>query len=707
MLRPGIHEDSARRIWALAGAASTYAIGVTPEGYVLQLHWGAVIGDLSDLPDPTLPPGRSSHEPDLHLAAEIFPGWGGLRLGETALKVVFPDGTRDLDLAFVHAEIVLAGPLPQLQIHLRDRIFPLTVTLHFSLDAAHDILIRHATLHNTLDKPVILRQAWSALWHLPRSHAPREMITLAGQWGAETQIQRQRVTPGTHEIGSRHGVTGHGAYPWVAVSDGDGMYFATLAWSGNWQIRVATDITGATRIGMGMSDHDFAWELLPGQDFTTPAAIAGFAHDGLEGARHRLHEHLRGHMLPHPEEPRPVLYNSWEATNFDVSETQQRHLADIAATLGVELFVMDDGWFIGREDDHGGLGDWEPDPIKFPQGLGPLSDHIHELGMQFGLWVEPEMVSPKSKLCRQHPDWIYESVHTSPLSRHQFVLNVGFEPVRAFLFEALDRLITANAIDFLKWDMNRPIANASWPNAPERGPESWVRHVEGVWQIIDGLRARHPQLRIESCAGGGGRADAGMLRRADQIWASDNTMPDARLLIQEGFALALPARVVGAWVTDMPSFDRRHEFPLAFRFHVSMLGALGLGGDLARWSDGELAQARRWVARYKDLRPLIQDGRQFWLASAAGRHDALTAVEFAAHDANRAALFAFRLADPFWHPAPPVRLQGLDAAASYQVTWEDKQPQTFTGAWLMGHGIIPPLPSGLFASTLAEITRIE
>lgn len=698
-LEPGIHHDAERRVWALAMAQSAYALGVTPEGFVQHLYWGPPLADLADLPDPSMPPARSGQEPALSLLPEEYPAWGGLRLGETTLRAVFADSTRELDLRFAEATPRRVGDQPSLTIVLRDAAYPLSVTLEYRLDTAHDCLTRAVHITNAGTEPVRLERAFSGAWHLPRMLAPRHLLTLAGQWGGEMRLQQQPIVPGTTMLEARHGLTGHQSYPWMAIESAVGeVYFVTLAWSGNWALRATTEIMGTTTIVAGIHDLDFAWPLAPGATFTAPDAIAGFAADGREGARHRLHAHIGAHIVPQPQELRPVLSNSWEATLFAVDEPSQMQLADQAAGIGVELFVMDDGWFLRRTWDDAGLGDWIPDPVKFPRGLGPLIQHVHDRGMLFGLWVEPEMVNPDSDLYRAHPDWVYHFPRRPrSASRNQLVLNLARDDVRDHIVAALDDLLTDNAIDFLKWDMNRPFSEVGWPDQPERIGEIAVRHVEHVYAIIDTLRQRHPQLRIETCASGGGRMDLGMLRRTDEAWVSDNTRPDARLAIQAGISHILPARVQGAWVTDTPALLRRQEFPLDFRFHVAMLGVLGIGGNLLAWSDDELATARHWIAVYRDLRPVIQAGEQTWLASG---EDGVSAVQYRALDNSQLALFVFRLGDRFQEALPPFRLRDLAPAQRYHIRQEGQPDQTFTGSWLMGHGLYVPLPDIHFASAL-------
>ena len=715
VLATGIHRHPTQRSWLLVTEKSTYGLGVTEEGIVLNLYWGARLTSFAGLPAPHVGHGRGSQEPGLTLAPEEYPAFGGLRFGEIAAKATFADQTRDLDLRFADAMIGEQDGLLELRIQLRDAVYPLLVTLIYRLDSANDLIIRAAQFTNTGPDVIVLERAFSAAWQLPRQFAPRHLTTLAGQWAAETHIQRQGIVAGTVMLESRKGSTGTNAYPWFALdtqadeTQGD-VYFGTLAWSGNWTLHIATNATGATVIAGGIHDYDFAWRLIGNTSFDTPDFVAGFTQEGMNGVRHRLHRHVREQVLPRPESPRPVLYNSWEATFFDVTEEGQSKLAERAAALGVELFVVDDGWFPGRNNDHAGLGDWRVDPQKFPHGLRPLVERVNNLGMQFGLWVEPEMVNPDSDLYRAHPDWIYYFPRR-PRSeaRQQLVLNVGRQDVREYLLNVLDQLISENGISFIKWDMNRPIAEPGWPEYVEQGGEAreiWVRHTLGVYAIMDGLRARHPDLSIESCSSGGARADLGILRRTDQIWSSDNTHPDARLFIQEGISHILPGRVMGDWVTDTPHDRVVNEVPLRYRFHVAMMGMLGIGGHLLHWSEEDLAEATRWIAIYKTIRHLVQDGEQHWLLSPTASAGNLAAVECAAPDASEAVVFAFRRGNPFWESLPPLRLQGLQASMLYHVRElgsEDAKESVYSGSALMNLGIELPLQRSSYASCILYI----
>jgi alpha-galactosidase len=561
-----------------------------------------------------------------------------------------------------------------------------------------------------------LEQSLSAVWHAP--HIQKWTLSyLAGRWGAETQVRTVDLDQGKFLLESRHGATSHQTNPWFAVAEtgkadesrGE-VWFGELAWSGSWKIAAEITDTGRLHVSGGIHDFDFNWRLKPGDEFSTPLFVAGFSAEGMGGASRRLHAYQLAEVLPKPQNKqlRPVIYNSWYATTFDINVEQQIKLARQARDLGVELFMMDDGWFGKRDSDRAGLGDWFPSKTKFPQGLKPLTDAVHDLGMTFGLWVEPEMVNPDSDLYRAHPDWVFHFPNRPRTEqRNQLILNFSKPEVQDHLFTVLDKLLTENGIDFIKWDMNRHIAEPGWSGMPpEQQKEIWVRHARGVYALIDRLREKHPNVLWESCSGGGGRADIGILRRMDQVWASDNTDPFDRLFIQEGYTHAYSPKTMVGWVTDNPDGINQRSPSLAYRFNSAMMGALGVGGNLLKFSDAEKKESAFWVSEYKQIRPLVQEGALYRLRSP--RESGFSAVEYVSPDRSSAVVFAFLHSAQFGDRLPAVRLQGLKPQAQYKASARqpgDKpsiQPQTLTGAALMERGLTLNL-KGDFASALIRV----
>jgi alpha-galactosidase len=368
---------------------------------------------------------------------------------------------------------------------------------------------------------------------------------------------------------------------------------------------------------------------------------------------------------------------------------------------------MDDGWFGQRNDDKAGLGDWTVNPQKFPNGLKPLISYVNGLGMDFGLWVEPEMVNPNSDLYRQHPDWAM-NFPGRPRSeaRNQLILNLARDDVKEHT--VLDRLLAENHIKFIKWDMNRHFSEPGWPEVPV--PEQkkiWVKYVTNLYEIIDRLRAKHPQLEIEACSGGGGRVDLGILSRVEQVWTSDNTEAFDRLGIQEGFTFAYSPKVMMDWVTDVPNLNRRST-PLKYRFLVAMQGSLGIGSNLNYWSPADFELAGKMIGYYKSIRRTVQEGKLYRLYSP--REGSLTANQYVSADGKQAVLFAFLHSQQYLRPAPTICLRRLDERGMYRVQpMDDKlveKQDVLSGSFLMNHGLNLRL-EGDFDSTSVLLERVE
>lgn len=700
------------KIWLLTTSASSYAMAIGPDGALRHLYWGAPLWRLEDLPAPAALTDISSFDPRQMLENEEFPGWGGPRYYEPALKIAREDGDRDLVLRYASHRI--QGD--ELDITLKDVNDPIEVTLHYRVYPDYGILSRSATVRNGTTRPFTIQSAQSAAWYLPPGDGYR-LSYLSGRWAAEMQLNREPIHEGQKVIESRKGHTSHNFNPWFAVDTGDAseehgrVWFGALAWSGNWRITVEQTPYRQVRVTGGMNSFDFAYRLNPSESLETPAFFAGFSAGGFGGASRALDRFTREKILPGglSSRLRPVLYNSWEATTFHVNEAGQKALAEKASKLGVELFVMDDGWFGKRDDDHAGLGDWFVNPRKFPHGLKPLIDAVNRLNMDFGLWVEPEMVNADSDLYRAHPDWVinFAGRPRSEL-RNQMILNLARNDVKEYVFSVLDKLATENNIRYFKWDMNRSFSEPGWPEAePADQQKFWVAYVRNLYEIIDRLRARHSKLEIESCSGGGGRVDLGMLQRVEEVWTSDNTEAFDRLRIQEGFSQVYPAKVMSAWVTDVPNMNSRST-PLSYRFLVAMQGALSIGANLNGWGQSDFALATKMIATYKRIRPTVQLGDLYRLLSP--RTSDVTANQYVSADGKQSAVFAFRHSQEYNTPAPTLYLKGLDRKATYKLESIDnklveKQPE-LSGAYLMHAGLNVNL-RGDFDSTLVILERAQ
>ncbi|HEY3841110.1 MAG TPA: alpha-galactosidase [Bryobacteraceae bacterium] len=705
-----IQFDAGRKIWLLTTSQSSYAMGVSPDGSLLNLYWGAPLWRIADLPAAAQRHDISSFDPHEMIENEEFPGWGGPRYYEPAVKITRADGDRDLVLHYVSHQ--QKGDL--LDITLKDIGDDVEVVVHYAVFPGYGILRRSATISNKTQQPLTLESAQSAVWNLPPGEG-YQLSYLSGRWAAETQLIREPIHQGEFVMESRKGHTSHYFNPWFAIDAGGTteengpVWFGALGWSGNWRIAVEQTAYRQVRVTGGFNPFDFAYPLAPGESLETPLFYGGYSRDGYGGASRLLHRFERETIVPGGLESRlrPVLYNSWEATTFNVTEAGQEALADKAAPLGVELFVIDDGWFGARNNDHAGLGDWVVNPKKFPNGLKPLIDHVNKLGMDFGLWVEPEMVNPDSDLYRAHPDWVinFPGRPRSEL-RNQLNLNLAREDVKEHIFQVLDKLASEYNIKYFKWDMNRSFAEPGWPEAGAANERKlWVAYVRNLYEILDRLRAKHPKLEIEDCSGGGGRIDIEAIRRADEVWTSDNTDAFDRLRIQEGFTQAYAPKIMSAWVTDVPNMNGRST-PLATRFLTAMQGALGIGANLNKWTPQDSALATKMIVTYKRIRPTVQLGNLYRLASP--RTNDATVNQYVSADGRQSVVFAFRHSQQYNTQAPTIYLRGLDEKAMYKVEAIDnklveKQP-ALSGAYLMNRGLNVNL-RGDFDSTAVILER--
>ena len=693
--------DAGAKTFRLDGGATTYVFGVNPRGELQQLYWGGRLAASDAFPQAAPMPEWASFDSSTTTTPQEYAGWGAGLFVEPALKVSFADGNRDLVLHY-QSHTVTANAFDVL---LKDIDRPLYVTLHYAIDPDTGILARSATIENRGKEPLTIEQAAAAAWALPPAHYTLNYLT--GRWAGEWSLTQEKLDPGARVIESRRGSTGHQANPWFAIQAGSHdenhgeVWFGALAWSGSWRITVEQDQLDEVRVTGGFNPFDFGSVLHPGQSLETPVFYGGYAQNGLGGASRLLHRFELAHILPRTQatasqplpKPRPVIYNSWEATEMNVTEPGQMALAEKAAALGVDRFVMDDGWFGQRKTDHAGLGDWYVNQEKFPHGLKPLIDKVHSLGMDFGLWVEPEMVNPDSDLYRAHPDWVL-NFPGRPRSeqRTQLVLNLARPDVRAYVLGFLDKLLNENDIAFLKWDYNRNWSEPGWDQLPPAEQKQvYVEFTRNLYAILAELRQRHPKIEIESCSGGGGRVDLGILRYTDEVWPSDNTDPFDRLTQQDGFTYAYAPQIMMAWVTDSPHWLNHRATSLSYRMLSAMQGSLGIGANIARWSAEDTATARRLIAAYHQVQPTIVQGDLYRLISPRDGSE-FSATQSVSRDRSQSVVFAFIHSTQKGRLFPTLKLQGLDPAAQYALTpIEGKlrpgSPALASGAWWMNHGL--------------------
>jgi alpha-galactosidase len=701
--------DESAKVFRLDGGAVTYAFGVNADGRLQTVYWGSALSPGDKLAAPVPVADNSSNETSITVTPFEFPGFGAGLTVEPALKVTFPDGVRDLDLRYVDHQ--LSGD--RIVVRLKDVSRAVHVTLTYSMDNATGILSRAAMVENRTHDWIQIDQLAAASVNLPYSD-DYQVSYLTGRWAGEFALQTRPVGPGATVIESRKGVTSHQANPWIALSrnmteeESGPVWFGALGWSGSWRVSVDMDSLGGIRVTAGYNPFDFAYRLKPGERLSSPVFHAGFSGEGFGGASRLFHRYQRTRILPGAPalRPRPVLYNSWEATEFAVDEAGQMALAEKAASLGIERFVVDDGWFGARNSSSAGLGDWFVNAKKFPKGLTPLIKRVNDLGMEFGLWVEPEMVNPNSDLYRAHPDWvIHFPGRARSEARDQLVLNLARKDVYDHLLGVLDKLLGSNNIAFLKWDHNRAWSEPGWPQVPPTEQQRlYVAYVDNLYKLLGELRRRHPHVEIESCASGGGRVDLGIMALTDQVWVSDNTDPYDRLLIQDGFSHAYAPAIMMAWVTDAPNFVNKRVTSLEYRFLSSMQGALGVGANLNHWSAHDFEEATRLIAEYKRIRLTVQQGNLYRLVSPRGG-SARSATLSVAQDGNQAVLFAFLHAGGMRDPEPRIQLRGLDPGKMYAVRSiaggvTSGTPKKASGAYWMGHGLQPHLAGDYQAAAI-------
>ncbi|MFN8168230.1 MAG: alpha-galactosidase [Candidatus Nanopelagicales bacterium] len=649
--------------YAVLHSPTTTVVVADDEDVPRVLHWGARLDDRTAagtaawlaVTDHPVPQGGLDHVVPLSLLPERARGWSAYA-GISGHRADGRDWAPLLRRVSSHADgssFTWTG---------RDERAGLTATLTLRLDE-HGVLALDSALTNDGGDAYVVDSFAAAL---PLPARAGEAMTLTGRWTKEMQEQRHRLGTTALVREGRRGKTSFESSPTIAVGtpafgeqDGE-VWLAHLAWSGNHRLHVET-LSDARRF-LSLSELLLPGEvrLAPGETYVAPTVLASWSGHGLTPASQQFHRHVRARD-GHPSTPRPILLNTWEAVYFNHDVTELTRLADAAAEVGVERFVLDDGWFRGRDDDTSSLGDWYVDERKYPDGLGVLADHVVGLGMQFGLWVEPEMVNPDSDLFRAHPDWVLGIEGQEPvLGRHQLVLDLGRPEVSAYLLERLDALLTELPISYLKWDMNRDLVAAGGAD----GAAGVRRQTLALYALLDELRRRHPGVEIESCSSGGGRVDLGIAARTDRFWASDCNDAVERQRIQRGFTVVLPPELMGAHVGGAWSHTTTRTQTLPFRAATALFGHLGFEWNLLHASAEERAGIAAVVALHQRFRPLLHSGD---VVRVDHPDDSAVVHGVVAGDGSQA-LFSYAQLTTTDAVIPvPVRLVGLDPARRYRV----------------------------------------
>ena len=712
-----IIQDDNKRIFTLQTRNTTYQMKADQNGLLLHTYYGPKLrgGDLSRLiryADRGFSPNPDEAGNDRTYSLDTLPqeysgsGAGDFRL--PSLELDLPDGSHVADLRYVGArqergKYTLEG-LPAffaqeeqadtLVITLEDAVAQVRVELLYGVLEDCDLITRAVRITNQNNQPVRLRRAASLCLDFPS--AQLDFITFDGGHVKERSLNRTPLRPGVQSVGSIRGISSHQHNPFVmlcephADEDHGICYGAALVYSGNFEAAAERAQFEDARLTLGIHPFHFCWTLEPGEVFTTPEAAMICSQQGFGQMSRQFHRAIREHLLRDvwKDRRKPVLVNSWEAAYFDFDTPKLLRLAREAADLGVELFVLDDGWFGHRNDDSSSLGDWWANEKKPPGGLGALAAEINALGMEFGLWIEPEMVSEDSQLYQEHPDWaLNPPLRPQTRGRCQLVLDYTRADVLEYIAQALEKLLKTAHISYLKWDMNRALTQVWSAALPgERQGEIYHRYMLGVYRLLERVRAMSPGTLIEGCSGGGGRFDMGMLYYTPQIWCSDNTDAIDRLRIQYGTSFAYPPSTMGAHVSAVPNEQTGRSVPLETRGTVAMSGTFGYEMDLGTLSDEEKNLVRQQIQEYRESYRLIQSG-DYYRLSPPSPDGAPTAWLHVSQDQQEALLC---VVSGQVHAAPPFRclkLKGLNPDQQYRVTSSD---EPWPGDVLMEVGF--PLP---------------
>lgn len=595
-------------------------------------------------------------------------------------------------------------------LHCRDEVLQLDVDLYYTVFEENDMITRSVRICNHSKEAVYLTKAYSAC--LDMDDDGYEMLTLHGSWARERQMDRRPIGYGKTSVGSIRGESSHQEHPFMAwmksssTQTAGEVYAMHFIYSGNFIAQLEKSQFDSIRAVMGIHPADFSWKLESEEVFYTPEVALTFSAEGLGKMTRNFHDFYRQHLIrsKYRNQKRPILINNWEATYFDFDKEKILNIAKGASELGVEMLVLDDGWFGKRDGDVSGLGDWYVNTDKLEGGLKPIADGINAMGMKFGLWFEPECISEDSDLYRAHPDWAIQIPGRQPnRSRYQLILDMGREDVREYLYERMTAILDSANIEYVKWDMNRHISDVYSAVLPkERQGEASHRYMLGLYDLLERLVSRYPDLLLEGCSGGGGRFDLGMLYYSPQIWCSDDTDAVERLSVQYGTSFCYPISAVGSHVSAVPNHQTGRITPVETRGTVAMAGSFGYELDLNLLSDGEKEEVKEQIKTFKKYYNLTHEGEYYRLTNPM-ENRLYAAWEFVSQDQSEALVHGMQILAQPSGPSIHIPVRGLKADAMYEVNGELVR----SGRALMHGGLNFPRQTGDFKAVEFYLKEVK
>ncbi len=714
-----IHVNQEDRQFHLTNGQVSYIFHVMKNGQLGHLYYGKALrhrDDFSHLQTYDVPTGATTHvyadDPafGLETLRQEFPAYGNSDFREPAISVSKATANHIPSFTYESYQILEGKPrlegLPAtytednhdastLQILLKDEFLQAELQLNYTIFRDKPVITRSAALINKGTEGLIIDRLMGASLDLPDKDFV--FTHLAGTWSRERHVKERNLETGIQSISSLRGASSHHHNPFLALKRPDTtehtgeVYGFNFIYSSNFLMQIEVDHYDMARLTVGIHPFGFKWNLQPQATFQTPEVVMVYSNQGLNGMSQVFHSLYREHLIQAQwkKAVRPILINNWEATYFDFDEEKLVKIAKSASELGIELLVLDDGWFGKRNDDTSSLGDWHVDLNKLPNGLESLSGKIAKTGMKFGLWFEPEMISPNSELFTEHPDWAVglPGQHYT-LGRNQLVLDFSRQEIVDYLYEKMSAIIKQANLSYIKWDMNRNITEAFSQKLPvDQQGEFFHRYILGVYRLYDRLTTEFPHVLFESCAGGGGRFDPGMLYYAPQAWTSDDTDAIERLKIQYGTSFAYPLYSMGSHVSAVPNHQTLRQAPLQTRANTAYFGTFGYELDPLTLTAEERAEIKEQVAFYKQHRGLMRDGQFYRCLSPFSNNE--TAWMMVSQDQSEALVGWYKvLATPNPRKHQTLRLSGLDEAKMYKVFGSER---TFYGDELMTVGL--PLPT--------------